>query len=282
MTYIPKDLEQKLTSTAAEINPRFQQQLRTSLFKEDTMSNSTKFKRALHYVSTAPALAVFAAIIIVGSASAFVATEQANTARDTEIAVPSNLEGLLSFDDVKAIAMKDMPDVAISAIELEKEDGQMVFKVKFANGNVRLYDAMTGAPVMKDDELEDEDVQATLHATISAAEARSIAMMHHSGTITRIELETEDGVTVFSVRFADGGRVDVNAMDGSVMRVRGADDDNDGNSGPSSNSGSDDSAMSEDRSGSGSGSGSGSNSGSGSSGSGRSGSDDSGHSGSDD
>ncbi|HEX7259601.1 MAG TPA: PepSY domain-containing protein [Candidatus Saccharimonadia bacterium] len=55
--------------------------------------------------------------------------------------------------------------------------------------------------------------------TITLTSAKSIAMAQHPGsTIRKVELETEDGVLVYSVRFVDGARVDVRASTGAIER----------------------------------------------------------------
>ncbi|HRJ06750.1 MAG TPA: PepSY domain-containing protein [Candidatus Saccharibacteria bacterium] len=244
MSNIPKDLEKKLSSAAAEIDPQFKQQLKNNLFKEKKMSIPTLIRRILRYVRTAPALAVLAALVIVGSTSAFVATNQAHTARDAEIEVPANLDDLLSFDEVRALAIKDMPNGVITGIELEKEDNGMVYKVKFADGTVRIYDAKTGEAVTKSGSESDDSVPSSFNAGITAEKARQIALDQRPGkTITKIELETEHGTVVYSVRFSDGGRVDVDASNGAVLRVRGA--SSSGSSGRSSDDDSQDDSDSD-------------------------------------
>jgi uncharacterized membrane protein YkoI len=183
---------------------------------------------------------------------------------------------------MRTLAEADVPaGASITEIEIENEHGVVLYKVKFSDGSFRLYDAKTGlAFVDTQDEFEtDESVPAGFVAGITLQQAREIAAVQRPDkTITKIELESEEGKVVYSVRFADGGRVDVNATDGSVVRVRGADnsgggssnddssDDDDSNSGSgSSSSDDDDDDDNEDDS---------SGSGSGNSGSGNSGSDD--------
>lgn len=281
MTNIPVDLEKKLASSSAEADLRFKQQLKSKLFKEKKMPLTTKLKRFARFVSTAPALAVFAAVIIVGSASALVSTQQANTARNAEVEVPSNLDDLLNFEKIRAIASSDVSNGNITSIELEKEDSGMIYKVRFSNGDVRFYDAKTGAS-MPETENNNNSVPSNLDTAITSTEARAIAVGQRPGkAVTKIELETENGIVVYSVRFSDGGRVDVNSTNGEVVRVRAASTSGSGTSDDSSSGGSTSDSNSDDSSNdledggddsdnSGSGS---SGSGSGSSGSGVSGSD---------
>lgn len=70
-------------------------------------------------------------------------------------------------------------------------------------------------------------------ATISADQAKSAALAQVAGTVTKVELENEDGNVVYGVEIktADGERdVKVDAGNGSVLHVEkgdGEDDDND-------------------------------------------------------
>lgn len=72
-----------------------------------------------------------------------------------------------------------------------------------------------------DDDQGDEapDDASTGQTVISSEQAQAIAQqLHPDVTIVKVELETEDGIQVFSIRFSDGSRVDINAADGSVVR----------------------------------------------------------------
>ncbi|HRF28031.1 MAG TPA: PepSY domain-containing protein [Candidatus Saccharibacteria bacterium] len=263
MNKIPRDVRKKLDSSYASIDPTFKANLKNQLFKENSMAKKqSSLKSLATYLRSTPALAVFAAIVLVGTTSALVATDRANVANREKVEVPAQLDNVLSLDDIRAIATKDAGDASVTGIELEKEDSGLVYKVKFSDGSVRLYDAKTGEAInpANGDELPANGLQGA----ISLSEARQIAQNQRPGaTITKIELENEHGVVVYSVRFSDGGRVDVNAQTGDVVRVRGAsnsgssssdDDSDDDRSGSNSGSGSDDSD--DDRSGSNSGSGS--------------------------
>lgn len=248
MNRIPRDVRKKLQSSAAQIDPEFKAELKTQLFhKEDTMAKKqSPVNNFVRFVRTTPALAVLAAIVIVGTTSALVATNRANVARDQEIEVPANLDDLL-----RTIAEADSGGASITGIELEKEDEGLLYKVKFSDGSIRYYDAKTGDAVNPKSENDDDEVPASsFSGGNSLAEARQIAAHERPGkTITKIELENEEGVVVYSVRFSDGGRVDVSAETGNVLRVRGA-----SNSGSGSSRSSDDDDHDDDRSGSNSGS----------------------------
>lgn len=226
MNRIPRDVRKKLESSAAEIDPAFKAALKQQLFlKEGTTmaKKSSPIAGAVRYLRATPALAVFAAIVLVGTTSAFVATNRAEIAHKEEIEVPANLDDLLPLNQIRDIALADAGDNTITGIELEKEDQGLVYKVKFSDGSIRFYDAVSGEAVDVKSGDDDSVPASGFTGGLSIAEARQIASDQRPGaTITKIELENEHGVVVYSVRFSDGGRVDVNAKTGDVLRVRNA------------------------------------------------------------
>lgn len=256
------------------IDHKFQQVLRDYLFKENNMA-AVKNTKQIHikdlFKQQAFIGTVAAAFILIVGVSAYAmnakSSSQAHQSDAEEIKaaveLPNNLSGVLSIEEIRAKAAADIPDGAtISGIELENEHGQLVFKVKFSDGSFRLYNATDGSLVLKledeaDDDLdEDDSVPAGFVAGITIEQARTIAANNRPGeTITKIELETENGVVVYSVRFSDGGRVDVNATDGSVVRIKPGETSGSGSSKTEDDHSSDDSHESgETENGSGSGS----------------------------
>lgn len=214
---------------------------------------------------------------------------------EDNLEIPADLDNVLSIDEIRTIASADTAEgVSIQGVELENEEGQVLYKVKYSDGTYRFYYAKTGEVYVRastDEADVEEDIPSGFVAGISLQEARNIAVAQRPGkTVVKIELETENGVVVYSVRFSDGGRVDIDASSGQVLRVRQAeqirtesndDDDNDDQESSSDsgavsddddsnddvddendsddNSGSDDKDREDDNSGSSSNSGSGSN-----------------------
>jgi uncharacterized membrane protein YkoI len=163
--------------------------------------------------------------------------------------LPDDLSGLKSIDEIKTQAVDSLNGATILGIELEQEDSGLVYKVKLSDGRVLFYNAVTGEVTTgssdDDEEDSDESIPADFVAGITVEQARTIALEKRAGkTIKKIELETEEGVQVFSVRFTDGGRVDVNAKTGEVVRVREPNE----KSSSGSSSGSSDSGSSDDSS----------------------------------
>lgn len=260
MKRLPKDITNKFASDRVRIDPAFKAELKNNLFKGDqSMAKQTKsngFMEMLKKTNLGPVFAVLIVLVFVGSASAAVTSSRINQQRENESALPADLATSLSIDDIRAIALSEVPSGSITGIELEQEDGVLIYKVKFSDGSTRLYNANTGELVNKNEFETDETVPSGYVPGITLQEARTIAQNQRPGkTITKIELEVEEGVVVYSVRFSDEGRVDVNADTGAVVRVKNeqtsdssdsSDDSTDDNSG--SNSIDDSSDDSEDKS----------------------------------
>ncbi len=228
-------LEKKLHDDALTISPKFKKSLKKQLFQGGTTPMAKKnqpltFKQVFSQQAFAT-LGIVAAVALLGTAAYALDARSTSRARQTVIEdtveLPESLEGVLGVGEMQALALADAPDgTSIVSIEIENEHGVVLYKVKFSDGSYRLYDAKSGAAFVDNasDVETDESVPTGFVAGISLQQARNIASAQRPGkTITKIELETENGVVVYSVRFADDGRVDVNATDGSIVRVRGAD-----------------------------------------------------------
>jgi uncharacterized membrane protein YkoI len=131
---------------------------------------------------------------------------------------------LLTVDKVKELASVQKPTASVLGVQLENENGTLIFKVKLSDGTILAFNAKTGvaAKILGETELEGQiTLPAGVTPAIDFAKARSIAMGQRADAIVqRIELELEENTLVYSVRFTDGGRVDVNASDGSIVKVK--------------------------------------------------------------
>lgn len=174
-------------------------------------------------------------LLVVGFAGYKVSTSQEDSKQlnsteqtiKTDDVLPINLNGVLEVSKVKELAVVSTSST-VSNLELENEDGKLVYKVTLSDGSVIVLDAKTGAKIATTDgtkELdvdEDEDIlPANFTVSVSFEAARKIAQdKFPSGTISKIELDVEEGKVVLSVRFADKARVDVDANTGSIVRVK--------------------------------------------------------------
>lgn len=150
--------------------------------------------------------------------------------------LPSNLDGVKSVEEIKSIASADAQGKSIASVELENEEGTLIYKVKYSDGTYRLYDAKTGQAFVKIGEIEkDESVPANFVAGVTLQQARDIAAAKRPGqAIFKIELEMENGTVIYSIKFADGGKVYVNASNGSVMKIENPEARRESSSGSSS------------------------------------------------
>lgn len=133
---------------------------------------------------------------------------------------------LLTVEAVKALAVKETPTAELTSVELEQENGTFLYKVKLADGKILFFNAKTGEKVTHDageTETEDGTIPAGFVAAISYDKAREIALGQKAGgTITKIELESEEGKVVYVVRFSDEARIYVDATSGAVVKTKPA------------------------------------------------------------
>ncbi|HSH17886.1 MAG TPA: PepSY domain-containing protein [Candidatus Saccharimonadales bacterium] len=147
----------------------------------------------------------------------------------TEPALPATLEGIMPVAKLQEL-VKASDDSIISQLELKTQNGVTVYQVTLSSGKVLAFNAATGAKVTPstkaaeaatDDEGRPESLPEKFTVTIAPEKARQVAKAKYPGsTITRIELGVHAGKAVFSVRFADKARVDVDANTGAVVRTK--------------------------------------------------------------
>ncbi|MBI4948086.1 PepSY domain-containing protein [Candidatus Berkelbacteria bacterium] len=187
------------------------------------------------YGSALPISVIVAVVVLalVGGSNLY-ANQQVEKAIQEEVEksnISQSLNSLKTVDQIRTIAEASLSGATIISISLENEDAGYVYKVKLSDGRVLFYNATTGEAILdpSSDEAEnenEEDIPAGFVASISLEQARSIASGRRPGQVIRkIELEVEDGVVVYSVKFVDGGRVEINATTGQVTRVENGDDD---------------------------------------------------------
>lgn len=141
--------------------------------------------------------------------------------------LPANIEDILSFEQVKELATQNT-EALITDFELGNEDGILVYKVVLSDGTFKVFNAHTGAVVdtgvdndLDDSEEGDDVLPASFTISISFDEARNTAQaIFPDSKILKIQLDVEAGVVVLSVRFTDKARVDINAINGEVVRTK--------------------------------------------------------------
>lgn len=147
-----------------------------------------------------------------------------------EITLPDDLSGIASIDQIAQSLVAENPDTHLTNVELKKRELGLLYEITLSNGTVYLIDAATGQRINtstedESDHLEDDDhaLPPAFDGGIGFVRARNLALAKKpEGKIIKIQLEVEEGVVVYSVRFSDKARVDVNAKDGSIVRVKPA------------------------------------------------------------
>jgi uncharacterized membrane protein YkoI len=153
---------------------------------------------------------------------------QVNNAADKADAVdmvPAALSDLAEIKTIRDDAVTDKPGVTVIHIELEQSGDNLVYKAELSDGTVTVYNARTGARIksMAVAEKTTEVLPANVTTGISFAKALEVARAEKPGSkVYKIELELEGGVVVYSVRFTDKARVDVNAQSGAIVRTKAA------------------------------------------------------------
>ncbi len=245
------------------IDSKFKNKLKVKLFERENvimakmpiqLNTKQLFNQRTFRFAGVAALLLFSTTAIYAANSRSQSMERQSIIEDV-VELPQNLDGLKTLDEMRTLAQKDAPEGAsIIKVEVENEHGTVLYKVKFSDGSYRLYDAITGLSYVDSSSgLEsDESVPAGFVAGITIQQARDIAASQRPGkVITKIELEVEEGKVVYSVRFSDNGRVDIDATNGDVVRVkseesRDTENNSDDNNSGNSNEDSDDSVDSED------------------------------------
>lgn len=139
--------------------------------------------------------------------------------------VPGDISELADLDTIKKDAIADKQGVTVVHVELEEMADGVVYKAELSDGTVMVYNARTGArkSTAKVAEKTSEALPVNVAASVSFARALEIAKAEKPNSkVYKIELELEGGVVVYSVRFTDKARVDVNAADGSIVRTKAA------------------------------------------------------------
>ena len=173
-------------------------------------------------------------------------TPQASVETQTEASVlPTQLTDIKSVDEIKTLATRGAGDLSITGVELEMEEGKAVYVVHFSDGSTQSFDAKTGTKLQLADNKND-DIDKTKNlpdgfvAGLTIQEAIDKAKAELPNQVVRkVEMKVEDGVVLYSVKFKNGGRVDVNAADGTIVKkVEGGQSNSGSSNSEHSNSGS--------------------------------------------
>lgn len=194
---------------------------------------------------------VIVAVAVIGSGLYINEENKKNVARSTELAeTNSSLKetlpaDLLSVDEIKTLATQESNGASITKVELEREHGVYIYKIELPNGKILFFDAKTGKKTDKEaaraegttssnnGASDSRPLPVSRQAKLSFGDARTIALKQKpDGVVRKIEFENEHSRLVFSVRFTDDARIDVDASTGEIVRTKPSkvDSDNDNSS----------------------------------------------------
>lgn len=140
--------------------------------------------------------------------------------------LPESLAGIKSLDEIIALATPEIASRQMLAIELIQEDEGLVYSINLSDNSVLVFDAKTGDKIQlkSPDAAETNDntpLPAGYKPAVTFEAAIQTAKAQRPGQdVEKVKLELEDGIVVYSVRFSDKSRVDVDATTGSVLRIR--------------------------------------------------------------
>jgi len=151
-------------------------------------------------------------------------------------------QATISAEEAQAAAEAANPGTTAISVELDNENGVLVYSVELDNGLEVKVDAGDGTILhteqegneneahdddddgdeneADDDDADDAAESAALQelATISAAEAEAAALADYPGaTVIETEIDKENGQVVYEVELDNGSEVIVDAADGTVL-----------------------------------------------------------------
>lgn len=149
-----------------------------------------------------------------------ISREGAEQALDFSKPLPDNL---LTVEAIKEMVVSKLPGASVAGVVLEKDKDLYVYNVKFADGMVMRMNAQTGELLSRTPASEKNQINTTFaddNVNISFEKARAIALgQNKGGKVTGIELRNEENAMIYSVFFADKTRVDVDAINGNIVRT---------------------------------------------------------------
>lgn len=143
--------------------------------------------------------------------------------------ISADAKDLISVDKIKEIAALKQDSPSVTGLELAQKDGVLVYEIKLSNGKVLVLNAKTGAEVSFKD-VTDEDIaeiSSDIKVTVGFEKVLQLVSAQYPGKqIAKIELEFEDGILLYKVKFKDGSRILVSSADGSVINAKNKSDSN--------------------------------------------------------
>lgn len=178
-------------------------------------------------------IGVIVLIIIGFLVWAFVSSLQSNSQKDnttqsaqTSEIDPAALTDLADIATIQQSALEGKEGASVNGIQLKTEDGKLVYQASLSDGSVLTFDAKSGTKLSEEKETADDTAKslpAGFNGGIGLARAIEVAKITAPNSAVReLELEQEDGVLVYRVKFANEAQIDVNATTGTIIRTKAA------------------------------------------------------------
>lgn len=152
-------------------------------------------------------------------------------------------DNILTNEEITEKALTEV-DGTVTEVELERELTRTIYEVEIVKDGFEYdldMDAVTGK-VLKNDKSTDDDDKDDLDDNSSKIDSSKVAITREvaietalkeaSGTVTDIELESDDAQVFYEIEVEDGTKevdVKIDATTGAVLKVDKDDDDEDDN-----------------------------------------------------
>lgn len=185
------------------------------------------------------AVSIVTGVLVLGSIALVVG---ANQNSDKATSNGTKNDNILTNEEVIEKALT-IVDGTVTEVELERKLTGTIYEVEIKKDGYEYdldLDAVTGKVLKKDKSKDDNDNQEDLDdnstkkdsskVTITTEAAIETALKEANGTVTDVELETEDTQTFYDIEIVDGSKkveVKIDAITGAVLSVEQDDNDND-------------------------------------------------------
>ena len=150
---------------------------------------------------------------------------------------------ILTIEEITEKALAKV-DGTVTEVELERKLSGTVYEVEIKKDGYEYdldLDAVTGDVIKNDKSKDDDETDSDDNGqkidpnkvAITSEAAIEIALKEAEGTVTKLELENENGQTYYEIEIEDGTKevdLEVDANSGAVLSVNKDDDDDDDDS----------------------------------------------------
>ena len=154
--------------------------------------------------------------------------QQTTSSSATETSLTPQSTEIKSIDEILTLTAQQDATAIFAGVEFATEDGVDVYKVTTKTGLVYIFDANTGELIKQEQSTEtrEGEIPTDFSTNITFEQAIAIAQAKFPNSqVEKVELENEHGALIFSVRFTDESRVDINAITGEITRTKNQGED---------------------------------------------------------